>query len=672
MKTSYNWLKDYCSVQLPAHELAERLSHSGLNVDSYEPHGDDWMLDVEIKTNRPDCLCHLGVAREVAAITGLDLIRPDVRLTEATRPWSDAAAVDVQDPDLCPHYTARVVTGVAVGPSPQWMQQRLTTCGVRPINNVVDITNYVMLEAGQPLHAFDLALIGGNHIIVRRARAGETLTLIDGSELELDGTECVIADEQTPVALAGVMGGLESEISDTTNTVLLEAARFDPINNRRTSRTHHVTSESSYRFQRGIDPETTDWASRRACRLLCELAGGTLLAGSADLRFDRTETPEVTMRHARLSLLLGIEVTAERVTAIFEGLELPVVRSDEESITVRVPSWRADLRREVDLIEEVARIHGYDRISETTSMPVRPAAPSPGELARRRTRRLLAGAGFHEAITYSLVQASDLQSTQPWTDRPPTAVRNPVTADRTHLRLTNVANLLLVKQFNGAHGTPAVDLFELGRVYLPRGKDEQPEEKLCLTLLTDREDGLRVLKGLLANLRDELGVEADLEETPEDVGPCRPEEALTLRLEEDLLGFAGVTSDQVAEQLDLNGNPAYMELDFARLQERTRLERPYRPVPRYPATQRDLAMVVPEETLWRDIEDCVRAHAPDTLEAVELFDIYRGEAVPAGKKSVAFSLTFRREDATITSEEAEEARKAVISGLGEALGATLR
>jgi phenylalanyl-tRNA synthetase beta chain len=673
MKASYNWLKDYCDFGLAPQELAERLSHAGVSVAGVEQQGRDCVLEVEVKSNRPDCLCHLGIAREIAALTGRRAERPEVRLKEdLEHAFAEGACVEVTAPDLCPHYTARLVVGLRVGPSPAWLQERLAACGLRPVNNVVDVTNYVMLECGQPLHAFDLARIGGGRIIVRRALPGEVITTLDGAERELSGEECVIADRSKPIALAGVMGGAESEISEGTSDVLLESARFDPRNNRRTARRHAMSSESSYRYQRGVDPEVTDWASRRACQLIVDLAGGNLLKGSFDLRADTTLTPEVTLRFARLALVLGLEVPRAEASRILSGLELQVVREDEDAITVRVPSWRGDLRREIDLIEEVARIYGYDRIKDTTQMPVRPAAPALSEIAERKARRLLAGQGFTEIMNYSLVTPTPLQRAQPWHDGEPVAVRNPVTAERTHLRLTNMAGLVLLKRFNADRGTPRVNLFELGRVFIPAPGSQTPEEKLCLTLLSDNDDGFRLLKGVLANLLGELGVEAELEEIPGAKGPFTPDEAVELRLEGQLLGCAGVLAAKTAEELDLKGRPALMELDFRLLAERCRLDRPYRPVPVYPATSRDLAIVVGEEVLWAQISSCIRRSAPNVLESIELFDVYRGKPVPEGRKSVAFSLTFRRQDRTITAAEAEEARGAILAALSRALGAVLR
>jgi len=673
MKASYQWLKDYCAFDLPAHELSARLSHSGLNVDTFEPRGEDWMLDVEVKSNRPDCLCHLGIAREAAAITGAPWRRPDFELIEAGPPaFEDRASVRVDAPDLCPHYTARVIAGVRVGPSPAWLQQRLEVCGIRPINNVVDATNYVMLECGQPLHAFDLARLDGAAVIVRRAAAGETITLIDGSRVELTGQECVIADRTRPVALAGVMGGLESEISDATVDVLLESARFDPRNNRRTARRHGLSSDSSYRYQRGIDPEITAWASRRACALIMELAGGQLLSGSAQLRFDTAETPEVTLRAARTRLLLGIELPTETAARILSGLGIDVLARDGRQVTVRIPSWRSDLSREIDLIEEVARIHGYDRIAETTSMPVRPSAPDPSRTAERRARLLLAGQGFTEAMTYTLIAPDPVQRAQPWSVAEPIAVRNPVTNERSHLRQTTMANLLGVKAFNAAHGTPAVDLFELGRVHLGQPDQELPREMTALAVLTDRDDGLRVLKGVLANLCDELGLQEDIEEEAGGRGPFDAEECVQFRLNGSLLGVAGVVSRAIADRLDLNTRPALMEIDLRLLTDNAHLARAYRPIPTYPATRRDLAVVVADNVRWADVRRCVEAARPDVLEAVDYLSTYRGEAIPAGHKSLALALTLRCADRTITAAEAEQARDVVLHALSDRLGARLR
>jgi len=677
MKISFNWLKDYCAFDMAAHQLAERLSHAGLCVESYEPAGGDWMLDVEVTANRPDCLSHLGIAREVAALTGTRVKHPDCEAqADAELKFEDVSSVRVRCKDLCPHYTARVITGVKIAPSPDWMQQRLITCGLRPVNNVVDVTNYVLLEMGQPLHAFDLALLEGRKIIVRRPKKDETITTIDGTEHVLGADTCVIADAERAVAVAGVMGGLKTEIGEATSDVLIESARFHPGNVRRTSRALGLASDSSYRFERGVDPEGVDRASRRACRLLLELAGGRLASGVADVRADKTKPRKVTLRLARLALLLGLEVDPDEVRRIFEGQELEIKRQTRGRITVAVPSWRGDLEREIDLIEEVARIHGYDKIAETTSMPVVPVSMTFRETCERTVRRAMAGMGFDEMITDSLTMPGVVQRAQPWHDGEPLVLRNPVTRERSHMRLTNMAGLLAVKRYNAAHDTPAVDVFELGKVYLPRpdAEDGLPLEQCCLTALTDREDGFLVLKGALANVLEALHVKGEVEEVADAVGEVGPfgEEKLELRLGGELLGCVGIVSEQVAAQYDFTGRPALMEVDFERLLACAQAVADVQPAPRFPSVARDVAVVVDEGVRWAELRRCTLAAGAQHLADIAFFDVYQGEQVPPGKKSVAFSLTFRAPDRTLTGEEVDAARDAIVAALTAEFGASLR
>ena len=679
MKVSYNWLKDYCTLELEPHELADRLSEIGLCVDTYEPVGDDWMLDVEVTTNRPDCLSHIGIAREVAAITGGRVRHPEIVTPEAEDlAFDDISSVKVRCRDLCPHYTARVILGVKVGPSPEWLKKRVSTCGVRPINNVVDVTNYVLLETGQPLHAFDLAQLGGRKVIVRRAKQGERIVAIDGTEHKLISEMCVIADTSKPIAIAGVMGGVESEIGETTTDVLLESARFDPPSIRLTSRALGLSSDSSYRFERGVDPEGVESASLRACQLIMKVAGGQLAKGLGSVRADKWRPRSVTMRYARLALVLGIEVDPAEVRRIFEGLELEIRKETRTRITVRVPSWRGDLTREIDLIEEAARIHGYDKISETTRIPVVMSPLSHRQRCERTMRSLLTGEGFDEVMTYSLVANSPLQRTQPWCSAEPIRLRNPVTTDKTHLRLTNMGNLLAVKRFNAAYGISDVDLFELGKIYIPLSGDGEglPKEQICLSALTDREDGFFVLKGVLANLLEVLHVEVELQEgfdaMSSQVGPFAESQSLLLGLGGEMLGCVGVVREDVAEELGLECRPALMELDFDLLVANSRHAPPVAPVPRYPCVRRDIAVVVDESVMWAELRRCVLTGAPQHLDSIEFFDVYRGEQIPQGKKSIAFSVTLRSPDRTLTSEEADAAREQLVAALKARLGAEPR
>ena len=675
MKVSYNWLKELCAFDLAPNQLADRLSYVGLNVETYEPVGDDWMLDVEVTTNRPDCLSHFGLAREIAAFSGGRVTLPEVELSEdESLSFDDLSSVRVRCKDLCPHYTARVIKGVTIAPSPDWMQRRLTTCGLRPINNVVDVTNYVLLESGHPLHAFDMDLLDGGCIVVRRPKKGEKITTIDGAECELSEDMCVIADRSRPVAAAGVMGGAESEINDSTTTVLVEAARFDPPSIRRTSRALGLATDSSYRFERGIDPQGVDAASRRACQLIVQSAGGRLAGGVGEVRADRWRPHKVTMRYPRMAAVLGLEVGREDVARMFEALGLTITAHTKNRITVSVPSWRSDLEREIDLIEEVVRIHGYDKVGETTRIPVAPAALTKRQRVHRTVRQLLAGAGFDEVMTYDLIAPTALQLAQPWYDGEPLKLRNPVSVERTHMRLTNMANLLGVKRFNAAHGTPCVDLFELGRIFLPRNTagGELPREIVCMSLLSDRQDSFFHLKGVLQAVLEALHVEGAVEEVCEQAGPLAEGESLVLKLDGELLGCLGVVKQGVAEEMDLNDRPALMEVNLDLLTDKAAIEPTLRPVPRFPTMNRDVAIVVDEAARWVDVEACVRRSAPPELESVEFFDVYRGAQVPPGRKSLAFSLILRSPDRTLTHQEADAARDTVVSALREEFGAEQR
>ena len=675
MIISHNWLQEYCPHDLAAHQLADRLSQAGLCVETYEPRGGDWMLDVEVTSNRPDCLSHIGIAREVAAFTGRTVLHPEIEINEDEGvSFEERSSVQVECPRLCPHYTARLISGVSVEPSPEWLQSRLETCGIRPVNNIVDITNYVLLESGQPLHAFDLSLLNEGRIVVRQAQAGEKIITIDGSECELSPEMCVIADATSPVAVAGVMGGLESEIGNSTTDILLESARFTPTNIRRTSRSLGLSSESSYRFERGVDPENVERASRRAAQLILDIAGGSLASGLGNVRSDSPETPEVTLRFPRLKHVLGIEVSPDEVEGIFDGLELQITQRTSSSLSVTVPSWRSDLRREVDLIEEVARIHGYDKISETTRIPVVAAGMTRRERCERRTRRLLTGSGFDEILSHSLVEPTELQTSQPWHDGDPIALQNPLTSDRTHMRLTNMGNLLEAKRVNAAHGHPRVDLFELGKVYLPpEGSDGQlAGEKWCLSVLTDRDEAFFVLKGLLDNLLETLHCKITPSEAPRPAAAFDPRKSLMLLDGERILACVGVLADTHADPLDFQKPPALMEIDFDLIVENARLNPTLQPLPKYPTVRRDIAVVVDETVRWRDLRAVIDRNAPKHLVSVDFFDIYRGEQVPGGKKSVAFSVALRSPDRTLTSDEADEARREIIGALEEELDAQLR
>jgi phenylalanyl-tRNA synthetase beta chain len=380
------------------------------------------------------------------------------------------------------------------------------------------------------------------------------------------------------------------------------------------------------------------------------------------------------MRHSRLALLLGLEVEPLIVRRIFESMELGILKETRTRITVSTPSWRGDLEREIDLIEEVARIHGYERIGETTRMPVKSAPLTRRQRCERIVRRLLAGEGFDEVVTYSLVAPAAAQLAQPWHEGQPIGLRNPVTLDRTHLRLTLMANLLAIKKFNASYGTERLDIFEIGRIYLPRktAADEQPQEKLCLTILTDRDGGFLLLKGALANVLEALRVEGEMQEEPAQVATFAQDESLVLKLDGRPLGCLGVVRQETADELDLKNRPALLEVDFDLIVGKARIEPAVKPVPTYPSIRRDIAVVVDEAVRWAEVRQCVQQSAPGQLEAFELFDVYHGQQVPPGKKSLAFALTFRAPDRTLTNDEADAARDRVVSALKDCFNAQLR
>ena len=399
MKVSYLWLRDYCDFDLPAEELARQLSLRGLAVEGVTPVGDDFCLELEITANRPDLLSHIGVAREVAALAGSQLRIPAVPLDEETRHVAQIARVEVQNPDLCPRYTARVLYDVKVAPAPAEMRRRLEVIGLRPVNNIVDITNYVLMECGQPEHAFDFERLKGAAVTIRPAVRGEAIQLIDDTEATLTPEHLVIADATRPVALAGVMGGRATEISDGTRVVLLESAKFDPINIRRTARTAGKSSDSSYRFERGVDTPTVEWASRRAASLIQLHAGAKLAAGVIDVNFTREAPRTVTLRIPRIERVLGMPVSAPEAGKLLKAIGFGVRPEGHDALEVSVPSFRPDVEREIDLIEEVARCHGYDRVPQTSHLVIAAVPASKSDRVLAQARETLIRLGYCEAVT---------------------------------------------------------------------------------------------------------------------------------------------------------------------------------------------------------------------------------------------------------------------------------
>jgi phenylalanyl-tRNA synthetase beta chain len=672
VKTTYKWLTQHCDHGLSPQQLADRLTMAGVAVEGLRPAGDDWLIEAEITSNRADWLSTIGIAREVAALTGKPLVRPVVDLSPAGRPATELTRVNVEDLGLCPRYTARLIMGVRVKPSPPWLVDRLEKLGLRPINNVADITNYVMFECGQPLHAFDFDLLGERRIVVRRARPGEKLKTIDGRERELTSEMLVIADAAKPVAVAGIMGGLDTEVSGLTVNVLLESAQFEGSQIRRTSRKLGLASDASYRFERGVDPVNTEWASQRAAALIAQIAGGTVAPGLADVWAKPFEPRKVTLRYARLNQYLGLDVPHQRVAQILASLDFGTVAgSGDEAVTVSVPPFRADVTREVDLIEEVARIHGYDRIPDKTQLRLT------GVVRRPKAQRIydeicaaLVGAGFHEALTSSIVDASRAKMISPWTDAPPLRLRNPIRAEEDLMRLSILPNLLKVKAVNLAHGVHRTQLFEMGAVYLPRANAQQPTERNVLATLN--EDGFLAAKGDICLAAQAAGLVDQWELCPLVHPFFDASGAAEIRVNGKLLAVLGELNPQISAELGFKTPPALAEVDLDLMIENANLARRYAKAPVFPPSSRDIAIVLDESVTWQSVEACVRKAAGTHLEEVRFFDLYHGKQVPAGKKSLAFSIIFRAPDRTLTSEEVDATWQAVVRSLTETFGATLR
>ena len=670
MKISYNWLKDYCKHDLSAEKLAESLTNAGLVVDTVNPLEDDFCLEVEVTSNRPDCLGFIGVAREVATIVRGKLDIPDVGYDTTDENINDITSVTIEDGDLFQRYTARIIKDVKIGPSPEWLQKKICSIGLRPVNNIVDITNYVLMESGQPLHAFDFDKLRENRIVVRKAKKDETMEAIDGSKCVLTDDMLVIADAQRPVAIAGVMGGKETEVSDATRNVLLESAFFDPRSVRRVSRKLSLMSDSSYRFERRVDPECVDWASRRATRLILEMAGGQAVEGVIDQNYQEGNKVSVSLKMSRLNSLLGLQIEKDTAKDILGHLQFEINSETEDGFSVDVPSFRGDVYREVDLIEEVARIHGYDKIPVKNSIGVKLSQDNRFDKITEKTKNVISGLGFNEVVTDSIVgDSQDIHGTI-WSETGSLKILNPIRQDENLLRKALVHNLLRVKKHNQNYGVEKTDIYELSKVYLPKEDDQLPEEKECLCILG--EDGYLALKGVIETILSQLNIADSLECAHFDFGLFSSEKSAELRLGDSVLGFIGELSREVISDYDFRSKPCVAELDFNVLIDKTSLEGSYKKVPSFPIVSRDFAVVSDEKVAWAEIKGCIDSLNIDYVDDIEFFDVYRGKQIEKGRKSIAFRVIFRANNKTLKSEEVDVLQEKILTNLNNSLGVSLR
>ncbi len=645
---------------------------------------DDVILEVNVTPNRPDALSHLGIARELAALLGTRVRLPAPALREGGGPAADAVKVRIEAPEKCGRYAARVIEGVRIGPSPAWLAQRLERCGVRSISNVVDATNYVLLELGHPLHAFDLDKVAGHEIVVRTARPGERITTLDGKDRALDPDDLLIADRDRGSALAGVMGGGDSEISAGTSRVLLESAWFAPGGIRRTSRRHALKSEAAYRFERGADPGMVIPAADRCAALIAELAGGTVRSGVVDAH-PRPEAPRrVRLRWRRPAEVLGLDVARERVLAILLGLGFEALDQDEAGATFRVPSWRVDVAIEEDLVEEVVRTVGYDAIPETLpAIAVQTPAEPPEAQAVARVRGALEAAGFSEAVNFSFVAARELAAlTGAGAPAGAIALKNPITADLAVMRTSLVPSLLRNAGHNRRQRVDDVRLYEIARAYLPGNGSGTPSEEraeVAAVLLGRRSPvgwtggadavDFHDAKAAVEAVLEALGVAGAAFEAP-GPGWLHPRHSARVRAGEAVLGELGELHPRVAEAFELPRGVLALRLSLDALLGAARLVPAYRPIPRLPAVLRDLAVVVDEAVTAAAVEALVREEP--LVEAVTLFDVYRGAPLPPGRKNLALAITYRAPDRTLTDPEADAAHARIVERLARGVGAELR
>jgi phenylalanyl-tRNA synthetase beta chain len=655
---------------------------------------DDTTLEIGLTPNRGDCLSHLGVAREVATLLKLPLRKPSVDYPENGADISQITSVSIEDPDLCYRYTASVITDVKIGLSPMWLRRRLESVGIRSINNVVDVTNLVMMELGQPLHAFDFAKLEDRKIIVRRAQPDEMFTTLDEVGRQLDENVLMIADGKRNVAIGGVMGGRNSEVSNTTTEIFLESAYFSPSSIRRTSKKLGLSTEASFRFERSIDLLGVDFALKRATKLIVELAGGKVARGLID-EFPHTYTPtEIVLRPQRVRKILGTSLTADEMQEIlsrlgFQSHSEETQVASQQLMEVTVPSYRPDVTREIDLVEEVGRIYGYDNIP--TMLPsgeIPPKMPNKPREVEKRVRELLVSQGMREAINYSFFDKESLEylciaDKEPYNKVVP--LKNPLNVDQTVLRTTTIPGLLRSVILNKSNRAKDIRLFEIGKVFVRTDSSVPlPDEKTQISGVitgsrtemgwTHRQEPVDFydVKGIIENIFQTLGIVYEFRQTT-DIPFLHPGEAATIHAGDGAIGFVGKLHPDVVDAFDIDEDRIYLfELSLEQIVAQSSLERTFRSLPKFPAVHRDLALVVPASVQVSDVEAIIAKAGKPLLENVVLFDRYVGPQISEGCIGLTYSLTYRSLEKTLTDDEVSDIHQSIVEHLNTRLGVVLR
>jgi len=694
MKVLYNWLKEFVELAAPPEELRTRLSLSGTAIEALEQTAAGPLLDAELTSNRADCLGHYGIAREAAALYGLPLKRVDPRARESAEKVAAATRVQIDAPELCGRYTARVLRGVKVGPSPDWLRKRLEALGQASINNVVDATNYVMLELGHPLHAFDMDLLAEKRIVVRRARPGEKMRTLDGIARALTNEMCVIADATRAVAIAGVMGGGDSEIRSSSRNILIESAWFDPVSIRRTSKALGLRTEASVRFERGADMEMAETSSRRCAELIQQLGGGEILAGVVDVYPGRAEAPVIELTRKEFLRVIGADVPDAEIEAILSGLGFAPARSDasrgsagspEAAWKCKRPSWRGDVAREVDLVEEVARIYGVDKFPARLPAAKLPAARLESAEADDRLREILIGLGYQEIITIPIVDEPSDAMFRP-EGAAPARIANPLAEDASVMRSTGAATMARTLEWNLNHGQRNVRLFEFGKTYGWNGT--QPVETRIVTLgatglarekgvaETERAYAFADLKGDLDQIGHLAGGLAWKAGGPDWLHAAH---AGTISLRSSVvgpaIGHAGQLSRRVSERFKLRQDAYIAELELEPLCagfKSARAALRYKPLSRFPVVERDFSLVLTDGTSFAAIEEAIRALGIAEVSSVDAVDLFRGKNMPEGKFALLVRVRFESLQATLTEAQLTDFSSRILAALEQKLRAILR
>jgi len=690
MKVQVNWLNEYTDIDVPTKDLGHVLTMAGLEIESHEMFDEEKgdVLELNVTPNRGYCLSHLGVAREVSALMGRRFTSPDAQAflgkSWGSVPVTEKLTVENQEENLCPRYSALVIENVNPGPSPKWLCDRLLAIGLRPINNIVDITNFVMMEYGQPLHAFDYELLSGKKIIIRNAKKGEPFTSLDGSELKLESDTLVIADAEKPVALAGVMGGTNSQVTESTQNVVLESACFDSAAIRKASKKYGLRSDSSYRFERGVDMDGVINAQARAACLIKELAGGDICKGRIDVYPKTRENIQLSLRVSRVNQVLGAEFNAAQISKIISRLGLKVEGdSNKEALQVEVPSFRPDLTREIDVIEEIARIDGFDKVATVFPIAsVRPVQITAKQALLRKVRDVLCYTGFSETVHFSFIErekAEGYLSSFATTGDKVISLKNPLSSENDTMRTSLIPGLLKTISNNMSKGQKPLKLFEIGSVYFSDSQGNRIEKTVLTAIVLGpyeltpwkprgKDYDFYDLKGAFDKLCSQCGLQIAFLAKAERPF-LLPEKSVNCKSGDNVLGYLGELSPENTGTIE---KVFVWEMDLQAMEGSLRPRTRFQNIAKFPETYRDISILVDRQVTSEQVSDLILKTGQPLLSRVELYDHFEGKKIQSDKKSLTFALSFQSKDRTLSDDDVNPLFETIVQTLKAELAASLR